>query len=209
MADKVVNLKPSSDLSKLDVLSRNFDTQTFVSDSEDIPAAESNERKVIEDARKITSCNEKFRAFFVSRIYKFFDGLCGTMLCFWLVGMRTDVFLVASDIVNESKNTFDLEVYLAFWWEFGMLSLFVSISICTFFLFFVFNRGQITSTYCLASFFDVIISSACLFILILSEVHRGPSEKFGHRTSGGVGDIEPFTSLIALRPLRFLLASRM
>eukprot|EP00592_Proboscia_alata_P028224 CAMPEP_0194443704 /NCGR_PEP_ID=MMETSP0176-20130528/126855_1 /TAXON_ID=216777 /ORGANISM="Proboscia alata, Strain PI-D3" /LENGTH=1020 /DNA_ID=CAMNT_0039269993 /DNA_START=434 /DNA_END=3496 /DNA_ORIENTATION=+ len=219
VADKGVNLKPSSDLSKLDVLSRKFDTQTFVStdgfddgdsksDSEDIPAAESNERKVIEDARKIISWNEKFRTFFVSRTYKFFDGLCGTMLCFWLVGMRTDVLLVASDIVNESENTFDLEVYLAFWWEFGMLSLFVSISIFTFFLFFVFNRGQITSTYCLASFFDVIISSACLFILILSEVHRGPSDKFGHRTSGGVGDIEPFTSLIALRSLRFLLARR-
>jgi len=219
VADKGVNLKPSSDLSKLDVLSRKFDTQTFVStdgfddddsksDSEDIPAAELNERKVIEDARKIISWNEKFRTFFVSRTYKFFDGLCGTMLCFWLVGMRTDVLLVASDIVNESENTFDLEVYLAFWWEFGMLSLFVSISIFTFFLFFVFNRGQITSTYCLASFFDVIISSACLFILILSEVHRGPSDKFGHRTSGGVGDIEPFTSLIALRSLRFLLARR-
>jgi len=225
VADKVVTLKPLSDVSKSNVLSRKGDTQSFVStdgfddddsksDSEDIPEAQSKELRVIEDerkfedARKLISWSEKFRNYFVSGSYKYSDGLLGTMVCFWLIGQRMDILLVASDIVSESPNTLELGVSTAFWWEFGMLSIFVTISIFTFFLFFVFNRGVVTSTYCLASFFDVIISSACLFLLIFSEVQRGSSHKFGHRTSGGVGYIEPFTCLIVFRSFRFLLARR-
>lgn len=60
-----------------------------------------------------------------------------------------------------------------------------------------------------SSVFDVLLSGLCLWILLYAETQRccesGPDccDKFGSRTYGGLGDIEPFTALIALRVFRF------
>ena len=62
-----------------------------------------------------------------------------------------------------------------------------------------------------AGVIDVVLSSACLGILVLSEGRRccdiGPDccEQFGSRTIGGLGNTEPFIALIALRVFRFQL----
>ena len=57
--------------------------------------------------------------------------------------------------------------------------------------------------------FDVILSSICLGILILSEDRRCCGSgadccaEFGSRTFGGLGNTEPFIALIALRVFRY------
>lgn len=60
-----------------------------------------------------------------------------------------------------------------------------------------------------AGVFDVALSSLCLSLLLWAETMRcceiGPEccGSFGSRIYGGLGNIEPFTALIALRVFRF------
>ena len=62
-----------------------------------------------------------------------------------------------------------------------------------------------------ASVFDVVLSSICLSLLILSEGRRccdtgaDCCAAFGSRTFGGLGNTEPFIALIALRVFRYQL----
>ena len=78
-----------------------------------------------------------------------------------------------------------------------------------------------------AGIVDVILSSACLGIFLIAEMRRCCSSDcdvrllaeeykcamdccatFGTRLCGGIGSIEPFTSLVALRLGRFYIAKQ-
>lgn len=75
---------------------------------------------------------------------------------------------------------------------------------------------------CFAGAIGLSINLMCLILLVVAEMKRCCSEtgvaendnfseccpKFGRRLFNGLGTIEPFTALIALSPLRFLVASK-
>jgi hypothetical protein len=61
---------------------------------------------------------------------------------------------------------------------------------------------------CFAATIGLSINLMCLVLLVVAETKRCCSETFGRRLFNGLGIIEPFTALIALSPLRFLVASK-
>ena len=97
----------------------------------------------------------------------------------------------------------------AFWWEVSWLSTFIVVSLlsCCIFSKNCVENDTLHRVY--ASVFDVLLSALCLWILLFAETQRCCASgsdccaKFGSRTYGGLGNIEPFTALIALRVFRF------
>jgi len=98
----------------------------------------------------------------------------------------------------------------SFWWEVSWLSLFIIISIISCFLFSRDCVANDTLHLAVASVSDIILSVSCLALLLWAEVQRccqsdpGCCAQFGSRSYGGLGKIEPFTSLIALRVFRYV-----
>jgi len=193
------------------------------SDFNDVPEVA---RSIIEKRQEITAHNmtwaSRFRLFFLSSRYRFFSGVLGTMVVFFIIGMRIEIMLVEgpNEIIYDNKNTWHLDAKSAFYWEISWLSLFILISSLSGTLFFfkglfsglVGHRTNAIMAVAVVS--DVILSAACLCILLWSEKSRASCcqtqdgsdvcyYEFGSRLCGGLGTIEPFTSLIALRIFRF------
>ena len=97
----------------------------------------------------------------------------------------------------------------SFWWEVAWLSSFITISTFSAALFF---NGCSDNDYLhlvVASIFDLFLSVICLALLLGAEARRCCSEggdccdQFGSRTYGGLGNIEPWTALVAFRVFRY------
>ena len=97
----------------------------------------------------------------------------------------------------------------SFWWILAWFSTFVAISLASSIIFFLDCKKNDSLHLLYASVFDVVLSSTCLGVLVLSEGRRccdsGPDccAQFGSRTFGGLGNTEPFIALIALRVFRY------
>ena len=99
----------------------------------------------------------------------------------------------------------------SFWWILAWFSAFVAISLASSVIFFLDCKENDSLHLLYASVFDIVLSSICLGILVLSEGRRccdtgaDCCADFGSRTFGGLGNTEPFIALIALRVFRYQL----
>lgn len=150
----------------------------------------------------------------------------GTCICFFLVGMRVETMLIATGVMKSSHFTWDMKLGASFWWEFGMLAVFlVNDALSAFLMQRKASRDTRTVKILTAAGLDVVIVLLCMIFLLVSESQRccpddqdredfigfpgGSSDccgAFGSRTYSGLGRIEPFCSLIAIRVFRFTTA---
>ena len=152
------------------------------------------------------SFTKTMEAQFDSRQYQYLSCLFGTMPCFVFVGMRVEGFLVADGSVPSPEKTFQLSLAAAFWLEVVWLSSFLFTSTLMLSLSW-FRRKDLRVAACI----DFGICSLCLTLLLMAETRRWCSDDqclFGSRSEGSIGYIEPFTSIILLRLLRFHIGRR-
>jgi hypothetical protein len=151
---------------------------------------------------------ERFLDYIETAGYRLISFVFGTMACFYFVGMRVEGLLLSNGEFKDFNATFQLPLGAAFWLETGWLLAMLSVSL---FLFKV--AGPERRKIRLACCIDAFILLLCLGLLMGSEAARCCDDvdccgQLGTRTNGGIGNIEPFTSLVALRFLRFYVAKK-
>ena len=185
---------------------------------------------------------DRMRRYFRSRQYRLISAVFGTNVCFFFVAMRVEAILLGTGILYDLGNTFHFSALVSFYWELGVLSLFLLGDAIILGLFFSSrNKGHKDRLVCVSALLDIVLVACCVTILVMAEVNRCCNDDsyldgnkprflaaaaddtddaykikkpivieccptFGSRLYGGVGNLEPFTALIALRLFRFLLA---
>uniref|UniRef100_A0A6U6CJG3 Uncharacterized protein n=1 Tax=Odontella aurita TaxID=265563 RepID=A0A6U6CJG3_9STRA len=198
------------------------DSESGHSDFDDIPEVSPSEvEKRQEPTAPPLTLNSRLELFFLSSKYSFMSGVFGTLLVFFIIGMRVEIMLVQgpNEIITNNENTPHMEADAAFYLEVSWLSLFILISSCcgTIFLPKIYmsdlasNKRSVQMTIAVTA--DIVLSILCLFILLWAEKNRPSYCKnqdgdythydFGGRLCGGLGNIEPWTSIIVLRVFRF------
>jgi hypothetical protein len=149
------------------------------------------------------------KAYYSGDLYPTISHIFGTSVVFFLIGMRIESMLEATDVIDASNNTWELTLGSSYWWQFGMYGGFLVNAVLILILFApTFREKGFSRKATLAAMLDILLTMLCMVILYRSEVVRcsGAGEEcpdFGSRTEGGLGNAEPFTSLIALRVFRF------
>ncbi|CAJ1963582.1 unnamed protein product [Cylindrotheca closterium] len=158
------------------------------------------------------------RSYLLGHRYHTFSHVFGSLVCFFLVGHRVEVMLSATGAIEPSANTWELDLSISFWVQAIWYGLFILSSILILILFLPIKvKSMDDKAIIAAGLFDFMLSGGCLAILFLAEAERccdssefegdvGCCPFWGSRTYGGLGDIEPFTSLIGLRVFRFMAA---
>ena len=193
------------------------------------------EHETVSHSLKQRICN-----FFDGPSYIFVTNILGTMICFFLIGMRVEGFVKKQCIIPWDDYSWDLTLDFSFRLLVAWFSSFIGVS-----LILVFLSQNLRKRYMFfAGVIDIILSTICLVLLLEAEKQRCCNDgidveeslleedlydfrllkesdacydvtlecscaEFGHRMSGGLGSMEPFTALIALRVFRFGLAKRL
>ena len=207
------------------------------SDDEDIPDVDEAQRELAkaQPAPK-PKVMDHVRSFFRHRQYKIISSIFGTLTCFFVVGMRLERMLIVTGLLIDSGDTWGFTLEVGYWVETSLLICFFLISSGILYLFRPGNilDGRDRVVFVTAAL-DVVLVSTCLILLMVAESVRCCSEpevynddhardlagvdysieivtaccpRWGTREHGGFGNIEPFTSLIALRIARFWVAKR-
>jgi hypothetical protein len=206
------------------------------SDADDLPDVQEEDkiRKSMPPTPKRTLF-ESARDYFRGRRYKVVSSLFGTMICFFFVGMRLEAVMIETGVINDSENTWNLAASVSFWIEFLLLTCFI---LGDFFILYLFRHEKSVNNrdrrVFVTAIIDLCICAGCWGFLVGAQVQRccDKDEKrllggstttdekhgyetpieccpaFGERLYGGFGDIEMFTSLVALRALRFWAGKR-
>ena len=147
---------------------------------------EEEEVERISCSARLARLNNRLRRFFLSKSYTFVTHMLGTTLGFFLIGMRVEGFLKEQCIIPEDDHSWDMALYLDFWFVFTWLLLFLLVSTYKIFLFPAFS-GKETQEYFgeeiygskrehwiifLAASFDIFISFASLIIFLGAEIER-------------------------------------
>ena len=82
------------------------ETEGGQSDFEDVPDVTESvkSKKILDDAGPQKS-SFNWSDFLQSRRYRFMSGVFGTMVAFFIVGMRVEAFLIESGTIIDTKNT--------------------------------------------------------------------------------------------------------
>lgn len=188
------------------------------SDLDDVPEVSPEKCVKQEQPDEHLMLGDRIRSFLDTHKYRLFSGIFGTIVCFFLIGMRVEVLNIKTGRVDDDENTWHIaDLKTVFYWEVSWLGMFVCMSMLTMFLFRPRSCSPKRYDMVWAGGLDIMLSGLCLGLLMWSEVERCCSEQvtnydccssFGSRIYGGIGNIEPFTSLIVLRVLRFSLGRR-
>jgi hypothetical protein len=158
------------------------------------------------------------KTFFLSTRYHTISHFFGTFVVFFLVGHRVEVMLATTGAIKASESTWELDLNISFWMEAAWYAFFIAIGMLELLLFLPIRDESLEHhALIISAILDIFISGACLALLFLAEAQRccdgGERDVvdccpfWGSRTYGGLGDIEPLTSLIGLRIFRFMLGS--
>ncbi|KAI2490549.1 hypothetical protein MHU86_24027 [Fragilaria crotonensis] len=204
------------------------------SDVDDLPEVqESDKQRKAEPLPPKRTLLDIARAYFRGRSYILVSSLLGTMVCFFIVGMRLEAMLIETGVLVNNDNTWHLEAQVSFWVEFGLLTCFI---FGDFVILYIFRPGRMFDNrdrrVFVSTIIDLSICVTCIGCLTGAQVQRccddaekrflGGSETpdgyygyeqpiaccppFGERLYGGYGSIEMFTSLVGLRVVRFFAA---
>lgn len=75
------------------------------SDIDDVPDIAPSEKAKLDEVKPVVPLGDKLRAFFSGRMYKHMSAIFGTMVCFFLVGMRVETLLHATGAIGDPGNT--------------------------------------------------------------------------------------------------------
>ncbi len=215
-----------------------------------------------------TSIKKQLHDIFMSERYPLISHVFGSIVVFFLIGMRVETFNAVLGLYDQSENTWELRLNVSFWWQATWYMLFVIVSALVMWSVHpTENKSIAAKRIFAAAVIDLFLSTACLTLLFVAESQRccedetyyedgfirrfyrllagesypnasdsyanetkgayeaydayGAATKtnvydddvfkqccpfWGFRTFGGLGNIEPFTSLIGLRVLRFHVA---
>ncbi len=165
------------------------------------------------------------RQYFLSKKYVLVSNVFGTMIAFFFVGKRVERFLHTDGILEGDKYvSFDFKESHSFWALLLMMCAFVIVDITILSLlgFRALTRKERKIN--IAAALDIVLVSTCMMMLIVAEIARccdsvvndsstGNRDAsctcatFGARLDGGLGNIEPYVSLLALRVFRQVFAS--
>ncbi|GAX10661.1 hypothetical protein FisN_14Lh170 [Fistulifera solaris] len=165
------------------------------------------------------------RKYFLSKKYVLVSNVFGTMIAFFFVGKRVERFLHTDGILEGDKYvSFDFKESHSFWALLLMMSAFliVDITILSVLGFRALTRKE--RKVIIAAALDILLVLTCMMMFIMAEIARccdslgndsstGIDDTscncaaFGARLYGGLGNIEPYVSLLALRVFRPVLAS--
>ena len=194
------------------------------------------ESMLISEKEENVSFQEKMQQIFIHKKYSMYSALFGTMPVFFFLSFRVETLLIDSCVMKDNQNTWNFLPTrgTAFWFTVAWFCVLIlqSIAVCALFS----QKSKKTKTEMVApAVFDIILTSLCLGLFLWAEVKRccecnepnsilkaEPTGKdyrcdyqyqknnccpsFGTRLCGGLGTMEPFASLIALRPFRFHIA---
>lgn len=190
----------------------------------------------------------KARRFLLTPIYRHVSTVFGTMIAFYFIALRIQMFLIGTCQMKDLDIIwyFELNLTNVFWILLGWLCLFIIESSIVIILFLL-EEDKEHFDMVIAGLMDILISCICIVTFVLAERNRCcdcssndnlsfnsknsidstrassnygdeypqpdcsaiDSEccpAFGSRLCGGMGVIEPFTSIIILRLFRFFLA---
>ncbi len=195
-------------------------------------------------ALKFGGVKKKARKLLLHSSYRLVSAIFGTMLAFYLIAMRLQLFLQKTCLMKDLDNIWilDLDLTRLFWLLLAVFGVFLVESLVVIALF-IQDEDPTHSYMVKAAVIDVFLTVACIGLLVMAEIYRccpcnddgsvasllgdlrrlasyetddkygsgysscsfKPSccPDFGSRSCGGLGLIEPFTSLIALRLFRF------
>ena len=207
------------------------------SDDEDIPVVDEAQRELakapIPSKPKLM---DHVRSYFRHRQYKIISSIFGTLTCFFVVGMRLERMLIVTGFLIDSGDTWGFNLEVGYWVETSLLICFILVSSGIMYLFRPGNvRDGRDRVVFVTAAIDIVLVSTCLILLMVAESFRCCSEpeayndnrarilagedysskiviaccpRWGSRAYRGFGNIEPFTSLVALRIARFWIAKR-
>jgi hypothetical protein len=190
------------------------------SDISDIPDVDIDDAKAnASESEKHGTIYDAVHDYFLGPKYPVVSAVFGTLGVFFVIGQRIEGLLLATGALANLMNTFHFLPVVTFWWETAYLCCFIGASS---FISVIFRPGRAstnrTRALFLASVLDVVLSGSCLALLMIAEAQRcycaeGDGETidccaFGSRSSGGVGNIEPITSIIMLRLFRFAFSKK-
>ena len=145
---------------------------------------EEEEEERLSCSARLARLNNRLRRFFLSKSYTFVTHMLGTTMGFFLIGMRVEGFLKEQCIIPEDDHSWDMALYMDFWFVVTWLLLFLLVSTYKIFLFPAYNgkeTGEGEEIYgskrehwiiFLAASLDVFISCACLMIFFGAEIER-------------------------------------
>jgi len=173
--------------------------------------------------------------FFQGSRYRIISLLFGPMACFFFIAMRVEIFNIYAGVFKDQTDIWYRFLTPSFWIEVSLYCIMIIEMLLALVVFFTKRDIDRALFNCSAAVFGLLINIMCLLLLLIAEMKRccpdndnvltrmlasvaskgydDPSAedieccpKFGERRYGGLGNIEPFTCLIALSPLRFLVA---
>jgi len=175
-------------------------------------------------------------AFFEGSQYRIISLIFGPMACFFFVAMRVEIFNIFAGTFVDQTGIWREMLAPCFWVQVSLYCLMIIEMVSVLLVFLCKRNIKGTTSSCCAAILGILINVMCLSLLLISETKRccpdndnvfirllagsapsagydDPADEyieccpaFGERKYGGLGKIEPFTCLIALSPLRFLLA---
>lgn len=156
---------------------------------------------------------------FMSRRYVAISNIFGTMVAFFFVGQRIESFLHSEGIASDRFTHFDFAHDYVFWLLAMWLVFFMMGAVLIMYTFRAFDslKNNKDRQILLSGIFDLVISGTSLAIFFVAEGQRCCNTEttsqcscppFGRRLYGGLGKVELYVSLFALRIFRFWLAKR-
>lgn len=170
------------------------------------------------------------RDMFLNKSYRQASAVFGTMVAFFMIAIRIELILLDTCSIDDNQNTWNfISRPTSFWIYVVWLFVFIveGSTQATLFL-----RSGSNYNMVIAGIYDCVLSIVCLGIFLRAEVERccdcdyttslrslayiddsglecDPYHpccpRFGDRLCGGVGSLEPISSIIALRLFRFML----
>ena len=192
-------------------------------------------RKAKEHEEERLSFKSQCEQYFLSKKFPVFSNVFGTMVAFFLIGSRVERFLHTEDIVARDFISFDFNETVTFWILSCYFMFFLLIDALALYSVNPNGTHRKSRSRFLAACMDAALVALCWILFWVAESKRccneteespearwlededkgsnyGPAPcscpAFGSRLYGGLGKIEPFTSLIALRLFRFFIARK-
>ncbi len=187
--------------------------------------------QLTEEVEDKVELSEQLEKMFLNKKYGVYSALFGTMPIFFFLSYRIETLLLDTCVMKDNENTWNFLPTrgTTFWftvsWFFVLL-----IESSTMCLLSCRKNSKIKVEMVAPALFDIMLTALCLGLFLWAEVRRcckcenssvmykaaAPTEKggcvydeyskccpsFGTRLCGGLGSVEPFASLIALRLFR-------
>ena len=117
---------------------------------------------------------QTMRKYFQTGQYKLISHVMGTLVVFFLVGMRVEAMIATTGIYDPSENTWELNLAASFWWQTTWYMLFIIIG-CVILMLFQSRKHRTTiseQSVFVSAVLDILLSGACLAILMIAETQR-------------------------------------